>query len=189
MMNKLLLAPVLIGAACIMAGIYGALHDQISYTVSTGYFHEFKFIQFNIAPDLQNRLGAAVVGWLASWWMGIVIGVPIYLLALTVKGIRAFTRAFLLAALTVIGVTLLIGVIGLAIGFLTIQDGNLPSWMVGRDVTDPVSFARAGMMHDFSYLGGMVGLLAGAGVVIRQAVTSRRTAPRPVSHRSNGFHE
>lgn len=128
---------------------------------------------------------------MASWWMGLIIGVPICLSALTVRGIGKFTRAFLLAAVIVIGVTLLVGLAGLAIGFLTIRDGNLPFWMAGRRVSDPVAFARAGMMHDFSYLGGMIGLLAGTGVVIRQAVTSRRTADRTaaraVNHRSNDF--
>lgn len=188
MRGKLLLAPVLIAAACMMAGIYGAVHDQISYTVSPGYFHEFKFIQFDLRQSLQNRLGAAVVGWLASWWMGLIIGVPICLSALTVRGVREFVRSFLLASLTVIAVTLLVGLTGLAVGILTIQNGNLPFWMAGRHVTDPVAFARAGMMHNFSYLGGMIGLIAGIAVVIRQAMRSRSNAARDISHRSDDFH-
>lgn len=180
---KLLLAPVLIFAAILLAGLYGACHNQISYTVSPGYFHEFKFIQFGIQPQLQNRLGAAIVGWQASWWMGLVIGLPIYLLCLAIRGTMAFVRVFLLAALVVVAITLLTGLGALFAGHLAIHDDHLPGWMAGRDVTDPVAFARAGLMHDFSYLGGLIGLAAGAFIVIRKALRSRRNLPRESGHR------
>lgn len=178
-MMKLLLAPVLILAAILLAGFYGACHNQISYTVSPGYFHEFKFIQFGIQPELQNRLGAAIVGWQASWWMGLLIGLPIYLLSLPVRGTKAFVRLFLFAALVVVAITLLTGLGAVSVGYLAIHDGYLPRWMAGRDVTDPVAFARAGLMHDFSYLGGLIGLAAGAFMAIRKALRSRRTLPAP----------
>jgi hypothetical protein len=32
--------------ACLIAGAYGALHNQISYSVASEYFQQFKFIQF-----------------------------------------------------------------------------------------------------------------------------------------------
>lgn len=175
---KLLLAPFLIAAACILAGLYGMVHNQISYSVSPGYFHEFKFIQFGIQPELQNRLGAAIVGWQASWWMGIVIGLPICLLSLAMQETGAFVRTFLLAALTVVGITLLTGLGALAAGYLAIDDGRLPGWMAGREVSDPTAFARAGLMHDFSYLGGLLGLLAGGVMVVRKSRASRKGSRR-----------
>lgn len=55
-MAKFALLPVLLAAGCLISGVYGALHDQISYTVSPEYFHAFKFRQFAIPPELQNRL-------------------------------------------------------------------------------------------------------------------------------------
>ena len=42
-MSKLAWIPVLFLVACLFAGIYGALHNQISYTVSPEYFTQFKF--------------------------------------------------------------------------------------------------------------------------------------------------
>ncbi|RNF36317.1 hypothetical protein [Paracoccus methylarcula] len=178
-MTKLLLAPALILASILLAGLYGACHNQISYTVSPGYFHEFKFIQFGIQPELQNRLGAAIVGWQASWWMGIVIGLPLCLLSLAMRGIGAFVRTFLLAALMVVGITFLTGLGALAAGYIAIHDGNLPGWMAGREVSDPTAFARAGLMHDFSYLGGLLGLLAGGVMVIRKVRASRKDSRHP----------
>ena len=61
-MAKLALFPVLLAAACIVAGVYGALHNQISYSVSPEYFFAFKFHQFGIPEHLQNRIGASIVG-------------------------------------------------------------------------------------------------------------------------------
>ena len=71
-MTKLAFVPVLLMVGCLFAGLYGIIHNQISYTVSPEYFHAFKFQQFNIPPSLQNRIGASIVGWGASWWMGLL---------------------------------------------------------------------------------------------------------------------
>ena len=59
------------------AGGYGAVHNHISYTVSPDYFHAFKFHQFGIPPELRGRVGASIVGWHASWWMGLFVGIPV----------------------------------------------------------------------------------------------------------------
>ena len=175
-MQKLLLLPVLMGAACLLAGIYGAVHNQISYSVAPGYFHEFKFVQFRIPLEAQNRLGAGAVGIAASWWMGLVIGVPIYLVAIFAKYPRQTAQIFLKAALLVVAVTLAAGLAALIYGFATITLESLPTWMTGRRVSDPVAFARAGMMHNNSYLGGVIGLVAASVFAVR-AVRRTRAGP------------
>jgi hypothetical protein len=59
-----------LGAAVLTAGAYGALHDQISYTVSPEYVTRFKFVQFGLQdPSIPERVRAAAVGWAATWWM------------------------------------------------------------------------------------------------------------------------
>jgi hypothetical protein len=64
-----------IPAALLVAGLFGALHDQISYSVSNEYFTKFKFAQFHLLnPDTPTRLHVAAVGFVASWWMGIPLG-------------------------------------------------------------------------------------------------------------------
>ncbi len=173
-MRKVLLFPVLLGFACLLAAAYGAVHNQISYTVGPVYFHELKFQQFRIDAALHNRIGAALVGVQASWWMGVVIGVPIYFAALFVRGTGAFVRAFLRAALVVVLVALVLGVGAVLVAEFTLTAETLPDFVVTRDVSDPVGFAKAGIMHDFSYLGGLIGLIAGLVVVLRRAMSSRK---------------
>src|SRR5260221_12058644 len=70
--------PTLVGITvfgAVLAGAYGAVHDQVSYSISPEYFTKMKFRQFAWA-DLgwPNRLFAAEVGFLASWWAGLIAG-------------------------------------------------------------------------------------------------------------------
>lgn len=55
----------------VMISLYGAIHDQISYTVSPEYFIEFKFRQFNyINLPLNIRGLVSVIGIIKIWWFG-----------------------------------------------------------------------------------------------------------------------
>ena len=75
--QKILVYLVFIAVAIVAAGLYGVLHNQISYTVSPEYFTRFKFVQFGLTElELPERVRASMVGFQASWWMGIPIGMP-----------------------------------------------------------------------------------------------------------------
>ncbi len=50
-MKKFFLFVFLVFFAILLSGLYGIIHDQISYTVSPEYFTKFKFQQFGIAGD------------------------------------------------------------------------------------------------------------------------------------------
>ncbi|WP_321516153.1 hypothetical protein [Marinifilum fragile] len=47
-MKKFLTLLLLILIASMLGGVYGMLHDQITYTISEEYYTKFKFIQFGI---------------------------------------------------------------------------------------------------------------------------------------------
>jgi len=83
-MKSIILFPVLLCVGCVMCGIYGALHNQISYTVSPSFFHLDLFDRFETPETLQNRFGASIVGWQSSWWMGLFVCTPILLVGLIV---------------------------------------------------------------------------------------------------------
>ena len=170
-MSKLLALPFLVVLACLMAGVYGMVHNQISYTVGPDYFHAFKFLQFNIAEALPYRIGAAIVGWRASWWMGLVIGTPIAAVALLMPSAAQMVRAFLLAALMVVVITLALGVLSLA---FTIGASQYHLFRIPAGVADPVGFVRAGLMHDTSYAAGLIGLVAGMVYMILSVIRARR---------------
>jgi hypothetical protein len=166
-MAKLVLLPLLLLAACVAAGLYGALHNQISYTISPDYFLAFKFHQFAIPESMQNRLGASVVGWYASWWMGLIIGVPVLLVGLIIMpdGKTYWTHG-LIAFAVVAGTALLVGVGAVVYGYFTISEDTLQDFHYPPGVADRVAFARAGTMHNFSYVGGGLGIITGSAYLI-----------------------
>jgi hypothetical protein len=159
-MAKLTLIPLLL-LGCLFAGLYGAVHDQVSYTVSPDYFFSFKFHQFEIPAHLQNRIGAGIVGFLATWWMGVIIGIPILAMGLLFSDARSYARHCFTAFAVVAATALVVGVGALAVASLTITADNLPAFWYPEGVQDRVAFARVGVMHNFSYLGGFLGILTG----------------------------
>lgn len=168
-MIKLALGPVLLAIACICAGCYGALHNQISYTVAPEYFTQFKFHQFQIDQGTPHRIGAAIVGWHAAWWMGIVIGVVLIPMGLVIRGTANYfwvmIRVFGIVAVT----TLVIGLVALGVAFAVVDADTVGQiTRYGNEIQDDAAFARAGAMHDFSYLGGLVGIVTGGVAVFWQ---------------------
>lgn len=176
-MAKVALLPVLLLAGCMIAGVYGALHDQVSYTVSPDYFHAFKFIQFNIPPNLQDRTGAALVGWGATWWMGLIIGVPVLAIGLTLPDARTYATRSLVAFAVVAATALLVGGGALAYATLTIDAAHLPDYWYPDEAVDRVAFARVGTMHNFGYLGGLLGIVtASTYLLVERDRLARRAA-------------
>lgn len=154
--------------AMLAAAVFGALHNQISFTIGASYFYDVKFSQFGIDPVLRNRIGAAQVGALASWWMGLVMGGPAFLLgAVTQPGRRRYFFAGLSAIWVALAVTAIGTFLGLAIG--AIADMNmLIDYLPFVDAfSDPEGFVRAALMHDATYLGGAAGALAALYVMWR----------------------
>jgi len=160
--------------ACFIAGTFGAVHNQISYTVAPSYFHDLKFNQFAIDPSLHNRLGASLVGWYGSWWMGLLLCAPLNIVGLFIRGDRDFARAFILSGMLVVVIALLSGLSGLAWSFNSVDYDSLPLWLAISEIEDPVAFARAGAMHLWSYLGSVLGLIASMGMMIMIARKPRK---------------
>ena len=153
---------MLLVVACFCAGTYGAFHNQISYTVSSEYFTEFKFHQFRIEA-IPPRAGAAIVGWSAAWWMGIVIGVFLIPAGLVIRGNRQYFWAMIQVFLVVTVTTMLFGLGALGVAFLTLNANDVGEVSrYGNEIQNDLAFQRAGAMHNFSYLGGMAGIISGA---------------------------
>jgi len=152
----------------------------ISYTVSPEYFTQFKFHQFGILRSIPDRLGAAIVGWQAAWWMGIFL-IPV---GLVIRGNGAYfwgmTRVFGVVTLT----TMIFGLAALALAYCIVDPetiGEIARY--GNDITDDAAFMRAGTMHNFSYLGGLVGIIAGGiAIYLTRARQKRNTV---ASYRAN----
>ncbi len=145
-----------------LAGVYGMLHDQVSYSISPEYFTKFKFKQFEFGfmSQYHPQLSASLVGFLSTWWTGLIIGIVVGGIGFTFSNSKTMWKGILGAITRTIGIAILIGFLGILIGELLISkfDGN---WIIPETVIHKESFLTVGTMHTFSYVGGLIGLIYG----------------------------
>jgi hypothetical protein len=150
------------GLGALVAGLYGALHDQISYTISPEYFTKLKFHQFAWA-DLgwPPRVFASVIGLLATWWVGLLGGWFLARAGLAEVPSAKRRRVTAVAFGLVGGAAVVCGIAGLFFGR---YDGTILNFLANdlaaAGVEDPRAFATVAGLHDGGYLGALVGLIA-----------------------------
>jgi hypothetical protein len=143
----------------VIAGAYGIFHDQFTYSLSKNYFTEFKFHQFATSDPRHlfppgsayaDRIFVAVIGFLATWWVGLFSGWFLARASIHPDGgqptIVQITRYFLV----IIGTTLLFGVCGCFWGI----------WRPKISAEFSTDFMLVGTIHNCGYLGALVGLIA-----------------------------
>ncbi|RXK59243.1 hypothetical protein ESA94_13965 [Lacibacter luteus] len=159
-MRKFGVITSLIFIVIIIAGIYGILHDQITYSISPEYFTKFKYKQFGFESEQfgGHRATVAVIGFLATWWMGLFIGIPLGLLSLIFPDYKKMASVLKKSLFLVILIAVLTGIGGFVYGkFILVNNGV--SWWLPDDLIDKSSFIIVGSIHNSSYLGGIAGLL------------------------------
>jgi hypothetical protein len=164
---------VYIVSTTILSGLYGILHNQITFTISNEYFTHFKFLQHHL-PEYYTapaRLGACIIGWNSTWWIGLIFG---FVLGILCLGKNSLTyRERFKALRTVFVTTFLFGIFGAILAFTQWQQEkyyevlNFPSYGELIDnslqtMSNPFAFLRAETIHNFSYIGSVIGLLIGA---------------------------
>lgn len=172
-MKKFITLFLIIAIAPVIGGLYGILHDQLTYTISPEYYTKFKFYQFGLM-DFGNeaifpnpRIEVSVVGFMATWWMGLPIGLILGLVGLVHKKNKQMFRATIGAIVVTVIVAFATGLIGLAYGKLYLADTGV-NWWLPDNLIDKKNFIAVGSMHNFSYLGGLTGVIAGTIYSIRR---------------------
>lgn len=176
-MTKALTLIGLIIVSCLLAGLYGILHDQLTYTISPEYYTKFKFYQFGLI-DIGNeaiftnpRIVVSVVGVLATWWMGISIGLILGFTGLIHNSWRTMFKVTFKAFLLTILIAFATGILGLVYGQIYLVEksrSEFESWIIPENLIDFESFIKVGSMHNFSYIGGLTGLIGGLAFTLTQ---------------------
>jgi hypothetical protein len=154
----------------IIAGLYGVLHDQITFAISPEYFTKLKFEQFHYADfGLGDRVFVTTIGFLATWWVGFICAWFLARRLIPRQPRRHAYRQIRNGFACVIAFGLSFGIIGYAYGLLRGPDADYSAWTWAfREfkITDTWSFVRVAYIHNAGYLGGLIGLLV-ALVLIR----------------------
>jgi hypothetical protein len=164
-------------ALCILAAVaYGILHDMLTARISIEYFtigHPRLFQSDDPTPH------ALAWGVLATWWVGLLLGVPLALAARRGERPKIAARELLRP----IGVLLLAmavcAVLGAAIGRSGAQRGWFELYGDLRErvpAEKQVAFITAGGAHSASYLTGFAG-----GIVLIVRTWKRRALLQPAA--------
>lgn len=172
-MKKLLTFLLIIIVASLIAGVYGILHDQLTYTISSEYYTKFKFYQFKLAHVGDEalfpnpRIQVSIVGFMATWWVGLFIGLILGLVGLIHQDNMRMFNVTISALIRVLIITFIFGFLGLAYGKYYLATQGV-SWWLPDNLVDTKNFIAVGSMHNFGYLGGLIGLVAGIIFSVRQ---------------------
>ncbi len=147
-------------AGAFIAGCFGILHDQVTYTISPEYFTRMKFQQFrSVDFGLPPRLFVAEIGFLATWWVGLIAAW--FLARVALPKFESPGKKVISAMAVIVGVTILSGTAGYFAGPGLL--GNRPGWGEALDsfgVTDTTAFHRVAGIHLGSYAGAFLGWIA-----------------------------
>ncbi len=157
--------------SALLAGVYGILHDQVSYSVSPEYYTKFKFDMFRMLevlpghesgsgknPEIllnQPRIGAALVGLASTWWVGAIAGVLLAFLFRKEDARQMIRMAFRGLMMMLVSAVIFAG-IGLLAGQWLFSEN---SFYLPDHVIDRQAFVAVGSMHNFSYIGGFIGII------------------------------
>ena len=113
-MRKFAVFSVTIFICILLAGLYGVVQDQITYTIASEYFTKFKYKQFGFEPQWfgGHRQTVAAIGFLATWWTGLFIGTVLGLTALIYEDHKIMSKALRKAIFYTFFLQLLLGFSG-----------------------------------------------------------------------------
>lgn len=153
-------------AGALLAGIYGVLHDQITFRISDEYFTRNKFDQFHYArPKSGSELEfASRIGFLATWWVGALSAWVLARIAVARAGKVPAWRSMGKAFGVVFATSALVAFGGWFWGQWREKTGYAEGWTVWMDalgVQNEAAFMTVGYIHNASYLGGVMGIFLG----------------------------
>jgi hypothetical protein len=146
----------------IIAGVYGMVHDAITFRIGPSYFEDFKFDQFRWADfGLPRPWFAVEIGFLASWWVGF--------------GAAYFMGRY---AGEHLGKELLLAVLGAVLRMLAlaILAFAISHWAGIRSAEN--EFQHVAWIHNSSYTGAFFGLIWGL-MSLRRRVRAKSRVPAP----------
>jgi hypothetical protein len=150
-------------ASALVAGCYGVLHDQITFSIGPEYFHNFKFHQFSYAdPGLGDRAFVSCVGFLGTWWVGAIGGWILARRVLSTCSRNMAYRRFRAGFLIVLAAAASAAILGYLYGLWQGPNADYSAWQPALQqykVSDVWPFMRVAYIHNAGYLGALAGLL------------------------------
>jgi hypothetical protein len=158
----------------VISSTYAIVYDIISYRFCPEFYTKFKFVEYGVPMSTIKLspwpLKAIVhVAFMASWWMGLIIGSILGFTALPLPSIKIMLTAILKAMGITVAITFITGLCGLAYGWYFLKGTRSEGlFYLPADVVRTHRFMMCMGMHNFSYVGAVLGMLASSIYIIRK---------------------
>jgi len=158
---------LLLLVAVATAVFYGVINDQLTCTISWEYFYYGKEIYKVVGPetppaDWPFRWEVAKVGIMATWSVGLILGVILLVANNPIKNWpRLSYRTLLRCLITIVLISITFGIIGGLLGYQGFLTNLSPDFqdMTRANVFRPKNFICTWGIHLGGYVGGIVGTI------------------------------
>ena len=164
---RLALLPAMLCYAALGAvfgGLYGIIHDQVTYSISPEYFTRLKFGQFSYADfGFPPRILVGEIGFLATWWVGFFAAWFLARTAIADLSPEAARRLMFRGFAIVFTSAFAAALLGAVLGKHRVANPDLSPWdafQTELGIIDLPAFVRVAYIHNAGYLGGLIGLIA-----------------------------
>ena len=167
--RKILTIFLVAAMASVIAGIYGVINDQITFSISSEYYTKYRFLQYNLVQVegdsriIYPRILVVLVTFLSTWWFPLISGLIIIIFNLIQNTWKMLLKTSVLAMLISILITVFSAIIGFMLGSLIIR--KLPKYyfadwcFIPDKLNDYENYITAGTMDVFNSFGGFLGLI------------------------------
>lgn len=148
---------LLVISAILLSSIYGALYEQITFSVSSEFFTKMRFQKYGIIDSTNERWDAAIIGIKNTWGVGFGLGILLSLAGLlhtsNKKMIIATVQSFLIALFTSFLFCLLAFFFSEPAADIALE----------INVENKAAFNKVLSMNNYSYVGAVIGMFIGLG--------------------------
>lgn len=173
--NRLLESAKIVALSILASVVFGILHDQVTIRISPEYFTKWPF-HADVFQHPSLTITALFWGVAATWWVGLILGIPLAFVCTTGEGVW-WTWSRLLKPLLI------------TISFLFFS--SFVSYLVAKSISfrapapmlnyspdsdeELIRFSQVLVAHNASYIGGAIGGLALVIYVVRRRAKWSRT--------------
>ena len=157
----------------LFAGLYGILHDQVTFTISNEYFLKLKYQQFHyISFNGNERIKVSMIGFLATWWVGLFLGWFLARWFLPNCSFAIANKKIIKSVLIIFIVSVSSAIAGGGFLFSKRDTMDYSSWLGITNtygIENIWAFVNVAYIHNCSYLGAFLGLVIALVLVKRES--------------------
>lgn len=160
--RKILYCFLIILVGTLVSGLFGLLHDHLTFSLSPEFYAVLRFPELGIQWSQNNFWNVSKVGIINSAETGFFLSISVALCSLIQLDYKTmFKVAMRCVAIIILTISVFAILACLSATFFPFKDRSYE--MIPDNIVDPNSFLMVLRIHNFTYFGSIIGMLISAG--------------------------